>query len=243
MAHTRSVLTSAISTASPQSIALARLTRLSSSHLADGCATCDVTIDGFTVSLEPADPSMRCSGRLFVAASVRGTHWLDSTIRSVASGDVVMVPFFIPELKCSDLKMLEEAGAGGLLMLSNKLPRFSPKIVRVPIFGLRKNRTYEGLAEFLALQTDTSNPSFLETSFVVADADGIILVPGSRIDEVTRAALLVREQKNKVFSAMCFGRSLRAQTGFPAFLRIKRTQPNYSFQKHLRLHGSNPILL
>lgn len=154
-----------------------------------------------------------------------------------------MVPFFIPELKCSDLKMLEEAGAGGLLMLSNKLPRFSPKIVRVPIFGLRKNRTYEGLAEFLALQTDTSNPSFLETSFVVADADGIILVPGSRIDEVTRAALLVREQKNKVFSAMCFGRSLRAQTGFPAFLRIKRTQPNYSFQKHLRLHGSNPILL
>lgn len=243
MIKTRSLLTSAIPAASLKRTVLARLSRLASSHLADGCATCDVTIGGSTVSLEPAEPSMRCSGRLLVATSAHGPHWLNSTIRSAVSGDVIMAPFFIPKLRCSDLRLLEEAGAGGLLLLSNKVPRFSRKSVRLPIFGVRHSRANEGLARFGAPHTDPSNPPCLDRHFVVADADGVIVVPGSRIDEVTRAALLVREQKNRAFGAMCFGRSLRSQTGFPAFLRVKRAQPNYSFQTHLSLHGSDPILL
>ncbi|GGX71046.1 hypothetical protein GCM10007385_45060 [Tateyamaria omphalii] len=157
--------------------------------------------------------------------------------------DVVMVPFCVPELRFSDLQTLEEAEVGGLLLLANKLPRFPLKAACLPIFGLSDDRVEDGISQLGDPNRATPNPFYLSEYFVVADADGIVVVPGDRIENVMPSALAIRERKDRVFGAMCAGSSLRAQTYFPAFLSVQRVLPDYSFRTHLSLHGSDHDLL
>jgi regulator of RNase E activity RraA len=68
---------------------------------------------------------------------------------------------------------------------------------------------------------------------VVADDDGVVLVPAARIDDVTAEALAIVDRERGQADSMRDGRSLREQLRFVEYLALRDADPGYDFRRHL----------
>lgn len=72
---------------------------------------------------------------------------------------------------------------------------------------------------------------------VVGDADGVVLLPGDRAEEILRTAAGIVEVEGAQAAAARDGRSLREQLDFTGYLEARRRDPSYTFREHLRRRG------
>jgi len=68
---------------------------------------------------------------------------------------------------------------------------------------------------------------------VVADDDGIVLVPADRLDEVLAEAASIADRERAQADLMRSGRNLREQLRFADYLARRASDPTYDFRRHL----------
>lgn len=76
-----------------------------------------------------------------------------------------------------------------------------------------------------------------EGDFVVGDADGIVLVPAGRVEEVMAAAAEIVATETTQADAARQGKSLREQLDFSAYLAERERDPAFTLREHLRRRG------
>jgi regulator of RNase E activity RraA len=77
------------------------------------------------------------------------------------------------------------------------------------------------------------------SDLVVADADGVLFLPETGIEEITKVAAGIRDTEYRQATTMRDGRSLRQQLNFADFMAARGKDPEYSFRVHLRLIGGS----
>jgi len=68
---------------------------------------------------------------------------------------------------------------------------------------------------------------------VVADDDGIVLVPADRLDAVIAEAASIADRERAQADLMRSGRNLREQLRFADYLARRASDPTYDFRRHL----------
>lgn len=73
--------------------------------------------------------------------------------------------------------------------------------------------------------------------FVFADDDGVIFIPGERVEEILDLARTIRETERGQAESVKKGTNLREQLRFKEYLARRAADSSYTFRKHLRLIG------
>jgi regulator of RNase E activity RraA len=131
----------------------------------------------------------------------------------------------------------ERAGLAGIVVWGRVRDVAELRRIGLPIwctgtvpFGPRAARPWpEGRLERARL----GDVEATAADIVVADDDGVVLVPADRIDDVlAEAALIVGRERGQV-DAMRAGTPLRDQLRFADYLALRRADPTYDFRRHL----------
>ena len=72
---------------------------------------------------------------------------------------------------------------------------------------------------------------------VFGDLDGVLFVPGERVEEVLEAARAIRQTEREQATLVRAGRTLRQQLRFDEYLARRMADPAYTFRRHLRAIG------
>lgn len=72
---------------------------------------------------------------------------------------------------------------------------------------------------------------------VFGDADGVLLVPGDRAEDVIETACTVQLLERRQAEALQDGETLHQQLQFDAYLARREADPSFTFRQHLRAIG------
>jgi 4-hydroxy-4-methyl-2-oxoglutarate aldolase len=76
-----------------------------------------------------------------------------------------------------------------------------------------------------------------EEDIVFADNDGIIFTPSKNVDEILSVARSIQETERRQAKEIQEGKKLREQLKFDEYLKKHKTDPSYTFRRHLREIG------
>ncbi|MGB7063063.1 MAG: RraA family protein [Candidatus Zixiibacteriota bacterium] len=76
-----------------------------------------------------------------------------------------------------------------------------------------------------------------EEDIVFADNDGVLFAPSKNIDEILSTARSIQETERRQAKEIREGNKLREQLRFDEYLKKHKTDPSYTFRKHLREIG------
>jgi regulator of RNase E activity RraA len=159
-----------------------------------------------------------------------------------ARGDVLIVDNGgrLDEACVGDLVALEAkvAGLAGIVIWGLHRDSVDLSAIALPVFSLgalpsgpqrldpRPTDTFERAK--VGVHTMTSE------DYVSADADGVIFLPGSRLDDIAREAAIIRDTERRQARLMADGNSLREQLRFGEYLERRRRDPSWGLRQHLR---------
>jgi len=76
-----------------------------------------------------------------------------------------------------------------------------------------------------------------DADIVVADDDGVVVVPADQWPEVSAAAAAILIVEQAQADVIAGGRNLRDQLGFGDYLKRREADPSYTFRRHLAERG------
>jgi regulator of RNase E activity RraA len=221
---------------------MASLEDLTTPHLADACMRLAVPVRCAPSAVRAAVPGLRVSGRVRPVQHVGSVDVFLEAFESAAPGDVLVV---------DNGGRLDEACVGDLVTLEAKMAG----LAGIVIWGLHRDTVDLGAIALpvFSIGTLPSGPQRLDTrpadtferarvgehtvtsgDYIAADADGVIFLPGSRIDDIRQEAAMIRDTERRQARLMAGGRSLREQLQFREYLERRRRDPNWGFRQHLR---------
>jgi 4-hydroxy-4-methyl-2-oxoglutarate aldolase len=193
--------------------------------------------------LLPIDPAWRAFGPARPVLHVGSVDAFLEACQELRPGDVLVVDDRgRTDRACiGDLTALEVKGAGGGGMVVWGCHRDSVQLLEVglPVFSL-------GARPNGPLGVEPAEPGTVPAlgehrveagDVVVADADGVLLLPGDRAEEILGVADEIARTELGQAEAMRIGRSLREQVEFEDYLERRRQDPSYTFRDHLRRRG------
>lgn len=221
------------------------LNGLATAHLADACMRVGVQVRCGPAGLRPLAAGMRCVGRVLPALHAGSVDVFLEAMMKAERGDVLVVDNGgrLDEACVGDLVALEAHMMGLSGILIDGLHRDSAEIkaIGVSLFslgalpagpqriGLTNGEAPDGIC--------VGRHRVGRGDVVVADDDGAIFLPGSRLDEIAAAAARIRSIEAQQAEAMRNGASLRDQTAFEQYLAARHSRPGYGFREHLRTLG------
>ena len=72
---------------------------------------------------------------------------------------------------------------------------------------------------------------------VFADDDGVLFVPWNKIEEVLKVARSISSVERQQAESIRAGKKLSDQLGFDEYLTKRKSDPSYTFRRHLRERG------
>lgn len=197
-----------------------RLAALSTPHLADACLKLGMEVRCGPAALRPIAPRLHLRGPVLPARHDGSAGVFLDAIGSAQEGDVLVVDNGgrTDEACIGDLIALEafNAGLAGIViwglhrdtseLLEIGLPIFSlgalPK--RPNRFGTRSPelRDWARIGEWMVTPDD----------IVSADSDGVIFIPGNRLDQIIEAAEEIRSSERRKVDNMLRGRNQKNRT-------------------------------
>ncbi|MGW1075138.1 RraA family protein [Streptomyces sp. NPDC002537] len=210
--------------------------------LSDAAARLDVRLGLPPRPLVPAVPGMRCSGPLRRVPHTDGVASIFEALDRTVAGEVLLIDNGgrTDEACVGDLVAIEArlAGAAGLVLWGCHRDTDELAAIGLPVFSLgpcpaspRPHPEGFGADAFTGTGADGDS--------VVADSDGVLIVPAAvREDVLAVAEKIVRAERIQADMALG-GVGLREQLQWESFLDRRRTDPGYTFRSHLaRVNGA-----
>ena len=142
-----------------------------------------------------------------------------------------------------DLITLEarEAGMAAIVVWGSHRDTAQLQTIALPVFSLGSHPAAPSL---LGVPVGDAGPSRLgdtpvhDGDWVVADYDGVLLVPGEAREAIWVEARRIHGVEQRQAALAERGTSLREQFDFAGYQRAHAADPSYSFRDHLRERGS-----
>ncbi|MCC3769934.1 RraA family protein, partial [Streptomyces sp. UNOC14_S4] len=192
--------------------------------------------------LSPAVPGMRCHGPLRRITHTDGAVSIFEGLDRTVPGEVLLIDngARTDEACVGDLVAIEArlAGAAGLVLWGCHRDTDELADIGLPVFSLgpcpASPRAHpEGFG------ADAASFAGADGDMVVADADGVLVIPAAAHEDVfTVAEKIIRTERVQADMALG-GVGLREQLQWESFLDRRRTDPGYTFRSHLaRVNGA-----
>jgi 4-hydroxy-4-methyl-2-oxoglutarate aldolase len=140
-----------------------------------------------------------------------------------------------------DLTALEVRGAGGAGIVVWGCHRDTGQLLEVdlPVFSLGARPNGPASVEERSGPPTLGEHPVAEGDVVVGDADGIVLVPADRVQEIMAAAAEIVATETDQADAARKGQSLRDQLDFAGYLAEWKRNPSFTLREHLRRRGGS----
>jgi len=217
---------------------------LSTAHVADGCMRVGVPVRCGPAALRPVLPGSRVVGRVLPARHSGSVDVFLAALEGAAEGDVLVVDDGgRDDRSCvGDLVALEAAQAGLSGVVIWGLHRDTADLLRIglPVWSLGPLPAGPATAEPFGADALTSARlgahEVTAADFVLADEDGVLLLPLEHAAGIAEAAASIRDVERRQAERMLDGEPLRAQTRFAEYLAA-RAASGRTFREHLRTIG------
>jgi regulator of RNase E activity RraA len=219
-----------------------RFAELTTAHVADACVRAKVPVR--CVSLTAAQPG-RLAGRVLPARHVGSVDVFLEAFEQAEAGDVLVVDNAgrRDEACVGDLVVLEAKAAGlaGLVVWGLHRDTADIRAIGMPVYSLGAIPT--GPLRLDPLPVDALTTATIDEwavgnqDVVLADDDGVVFVPGDRVDELFALAESIRDTERRQAALIEDGTSLREQVRFDDYLAARATDPGLTFRAHLRAKG------
>ncbi|WP_026211894.1 RraA family protein [Longispora albida] len=218
---------------------------LSTPLVADACVRSGVPLRAAPPGLGAVVAGSRVAGR---ARPVRHYGSVDVFLEAFGlaePGDVLVIDNGgrTDEACIGDLAVLEAQAAGLAGIVVWGLHRDTPELAEIglPVFSMGSfppGPLRVGDREPEALVTARVGEHLVSDADVVfADADGVLFVPAAGAGEVLAVARAIWLTERDQAAQIRAGRTLREQTGFAEYLKLREADPGYTFRQHLRRTG------
>lgn len=215
---------------------------LATPHLADGCLRTGTPVRFAPQSVRPIMPMMRCRGRAHPVQHGGSIDVFLEAFENVEPGDVLVIDNGgrLDEACIGDIVLLEGKAAGLSGFVIWGLHRDAAELMEIafPVFSMGALPT--GPQQLRARPADAFAQATVgghvitKEDFIVADQNGVLFLPCSRLAEVVDAAVHYRDTEARQLKAMREGSSYRRQTRFAAYLKRREREPGYGFRQHLK---------
>jgi 4-hydroxy-4-methyl-2-oxoglutarate aldolase len=210
---------------------------------ADACVQLGVPLRVGPLALGPIDPAWRVHGPARPVGHLGSVDVFLEACEDLSPGEVLVIDDSgRTDRACAgDLTALEVKGAGGAGIVVWGCHRDTAQLLEValPVFSL--GAVPNGPAGVEPASPDAvphlGEHAVERGDVVVGDADGVILLPGDRAEEIVRAAAGIAATETAQADAMRAGTSLREQLDFKAFLGERDRNPAYTLRDHLKARG------
>jgi regulator of RNase E activity RraA len=218
---------------------------LTTAHLADGCLR--VKIAPRCASLKAVVPGVRIAGRVLPARHFGSVDVFLEAIELSEPGDVLVADNDgrTDEACIGDLVALEaqRAGLGGIVIWGFHRDTAELREIGIPLFSLGANpcgpqRLEERDRDALA-SARIGDWIVAPADVIVADDDGVIALPSSKLAPIAQAARKIKETEIEHARLMRDGTSFRNQVGFRAFLEGRARAATLTFREHLRARSGS----
>ena len=193
----------------------------------------------------PVAPGSRLAGRVLPVQHFGSVDIFLEAFESAEAGDILVIDNQgrLDEACAGDLVVIEarEAGLAGVLIWGRHRDTVDIIEIGLPVFSLGAIPTgpvHFGTRTPDALLSASLGPwTVSRDDVVVADEDGVVIIPFARLEEVVAAAEAIRDVERRQAQAIGAGVSLRKQVRFTEYLAARASEPELTFREHLRRVG------
>jgi len=215
----------------------AELDSWSTAAVCDAAVRSGVPCEPLPGQVLPVAAGMRTRGGLRLVRHTDSVAAVLEAIDAAVPGEVLLIDDGgrRDQACVGDLVALEAQAAGlaGLVVWGSHRDSAELAAIGLPVFSL-------GPCPFAPRSAPPREPSALPGShgdLVLADADGVVVLPAATRADVLRAAEQIIRTERAQAAALRRGRSLRSQLEWADFLVRRAEDPAYTFRTHLTTFG------
>jgi len=218
---------------------------LSTALIADACLRLRIALRVATPGIHPLVPGMRVAGRVLPARHRGSVDVFLEVMRKAHPGDVLVVDNEgrSDEACIGDLTVMEASAWGLAGLVVRGFHRDTSELVRLrfPVFSYGsypagpRRLDARGPLDLSSAQWDGFTVD--SDDGVFADDDGLLFVKQTEIEEVLKVAKSISSVERKQAETIRVGRKLSEQLDFDKYLAKRKSDPSYTFRRHLRERG------